>query len=611
MTKAGVLVPEVARHEARPTGLNSGQGSIVPVRRSASARLLPPILACLLAGCGGSKAPTRASSRGVGTVAVLTDASGAPTARRVRLTLSTFDGLNDVAPVGAKAASLSGPTRVDLDGLPSGTLHLHGDLLDASGAILSSMDALLDGDKATAIEAVAGQAPASVDVVPKVALVPMGGARRFFAVPRTSSGRVVFVPTEGIAWSSADAGVATVAGGRAQGVAEGATSVSAGVGGVSGTAQAVVNAIRRSKWTVLVYLNAANDLAQYSLANFDAMEQAAGNPEVRIVVQWKTGTQYDSLAPFSGTRRYLVRPGDGAGIASTLVDDMGQGVDMGAPRSLAEFVAWGRANFPSERTMLVVWNHGNGWGRSALARTRGVSYDDEFGTAVQAWELGAALGDAPLDVVAFDASLMQMVEVAYELRAHAAYVVGSEESPPAEGYPYDKILGTFRDAPDASTRDLTRTFVDSTLSEPQYAGRKITQSVLDTARLGGLAASVDAFARRLLANRVSLGELVPAVRDEAQAYSPTATRVYRDLYDVADRIGRGTTDPALAQTAAGAQAAVLSAVVWEGHNAQSPGSHGVSIDFSGGAAFAGVKSDYANLGLAHDTRWDEWLAVAP
>jgi len=582
-----------------------------------SSRLRPPLAAALLlgllSGCGGGGG-SKPSPIGIGVVSMFTDFSGAPAARRVRYTVSTFDGLDDKATVVAKTAdAAAGQVRTDLSGLPSGTLHLHGTLLDAAGTTLAEMDALVDGSVATAFETVAGATPTTVSVAPQAVQVPKGQARRFFATARTAERRVVFVPTGTFVWTTADPTVATVADGPVAGVGAGSTTVTAtfGASGVAGSAAAIVTSVTRSKWTVLVYLNAANDLAQFSLPNFNQMEQAAGNAEVRTVVQWKTGTTFDPNAPFSGTRRYLVKQGTGSAVASTLLDDLGQGVDMGSAQTLADFVAWGRANFPADRTMLIVWNHGNGWRRSRDGATRAVSYDDEFNTAIQAWELSAALGDTKLEVLAWDASLMQMLEVAYGLRDRAAYIVGSEESPPGEGYPYDVILGAFRDNPDASTRDLTKAFVDAMLAEPAYATRKITQSVLDASKLDALATSVDIFAAALVANRVSLTDLVPTVRAQAQSYSPSFGRVYRDLYDVADRIAAGTTVPAVAQAATNVKTAITDAFVWEGHNAQSPGSRGIAIDFSSATAFSAVRSDYANLELAQRTTWDDWLTVAP
>jgi hypothetical protein len=62
---------------------------------------------------------------------------------------------------------------------------------------------------------------------------------------------------------------------------------------------------------------------------------------------------------------------------------------------------------------------------------------------------------------------------------------------------------------------------------------------------------------------------------------------------------------------AGVKTAVNDAIVWEGHNANSINSTGLSIDFSSGTTFASSSSDYALMKLALATQWDEFLAVAP
>ena len=48
--------------------------------------------------------------------------------------------------------------------------------------------------------------------------------------------------------------------------------------------------VTTTKWPVLVYINAANDLYQFSDLNMNQMEQVAGNNQVRFVVQWKQST---------------------------------------------------------------------------------------------------------------------------------------------------------------------------------------------------------------------------------------------------------------------------------------------------------------------------------
>jgi hypothetical protein len=201
--------------------------------------------------------------------------------------------------------------------------------------------------------------------------------------------------------------------------------------------------------------------------------------------------------------------------------------------------------------------------------------------------------------------------VAYEIKDKASYIVGSEESPPGEGYPYDTVFAPFRNNPDTATLTLSKSFVDGMIAAYGATDRKITQSVLDTSKLPALATSIDSLGTALIANVGSLGTLVPSVRTQAQSYSPTFGRVYRDLWDVCDKLQAGSPPAAVATACAGVKTAIGNAVVWEGHNAQSPGSHGVSIDFSSSGQFAPVAGDYGLLRLSSDTSWNEWLTIAP
>jgi len=373
-----------------------------------------------------------------------------------------------------------------------------------------------------------------------------------------------------------------------------------------------------SKWTVLVYINAANDLFSASDLNVNQMEKVASNPDVRFVLQWKQSRDIYPSSSFDGVRRYLVKPDTTNAVVSQLLqanlrDNQGNPLDMGNPQTLRDFVDWGKANFPAERYCLVIWNHGNGWRRSVdNGPTRAFSYDDSYGTSIQLWEADAALAGHKFDILAWDCSLMQMLECAYEFRNIADYIVGSEESPPAEGYPYDLVFAKFRDNPTDTTRNLTKAFVDGMLTNPPYGNRKITQSSIESAKLADVATALDGLATALIANQGTLGTIIPQVRADSQSYSPTSQRVYRDLVHLCELLEASPGVPATVVSASqNVRAAVSAALAWEGHNLQSPNSRGLSIDFSGSATFGPSAADYLQLKLSQNTMWNEWLAIAP
>ncbi|MCB0826531.1 MAG: hypothetical protein KDC26_10105 [Armatimonadetes bacterium] len=498
---------------------------------------------------------------------------------------------------------------------------------NASGTVLGVTDLLLDlcaggpGGITVTASTQYGVTPTSVQVsIPSLTLTQQQTAQ--YIATAFQGGRATFVDPSLMTWSVAG-GVGTIStAGVLTATTAGSGSVSATYNGaVVGSAPVTVNQkiITQSKWTVLVYINAANDLYSFSDLNVNQMEQVAGNPDVRFVLQWKQSKSNWSGSSFDGVRRYLVKQDSTSNIASELVqsnikDNFGNALDMGKAQTLNDFIKWGKANYPADRYCLVLWNHGNGWSRAPEddLPTRAFSYDDQYNSSIKTWETDAALAGEHFDIIAWDASLMQMMEVAYEARSYADYIVGSEESPPGEGYPYQSIFNVFRDNPDATTATLTKAFVDGMVNNPPYATRKITQSVIDTTQMTALATALHNFAQELISNKVAVTTAVQTARATAQSYSPNSTRTYRDIIDLCLILEADATVPANVKTAAAnARAAVDAAIIWEGHNAQSPKSNGLSIDFSSQGNYSIFRTDYERLKFAQDTFWNEWLGQAP
>lgn len=371
------------------------------------------------------------------------------------------------------------------------------------------------------------------------------------------------------------------------------------------------------KWTILVYMNAANDLgstnfgAKPDVTNIEQMQSVATNGQVNIVVQWKEISS-EAGATFNSTRRYLIEPGGTSSVNSKLLEDLGSGIDMGAPQTLNDFIVWGKKNFPAERYALVLWDHGNGWRMTKLTSPHryAFSYDGATNHAIQIWDLPTALSGQKFDMIVWDCSLMQMSEVAYELRSYTPYVVGSEESPPVLGFPYDLALARFRDNPSASTLSLAEGFVDGMIT--RYPSGVIEESVIDTSKLGLLSTGVDQFAAELTTNKTQLTPLTQQIRANAKSYDEATSppRFYFDLFDVASRYHTGSSNINLQVITTNVMNAVNGAVAYQkAHN--SVGSHGISIDFSPGSYFDPSVSQYDQMQWASANRWVLWLTVAP
>lgn len=383
------------------------------------------------------------------------------------------------------------------------------------------------------------------------------------------------------------------------------------------------------KWTVIVYMNADNDLEPFGVDDVNEMESLAPSDDVAMVVLMDRIRGFDtSNGNWTDARRFkIVADTDDRTMTSALTPSegghaevMGE-LDMGNATTLSSFVDYGMRTYPAEHYLVVIWNHGSGWRQRSAGRAdplgRGISFDDSAnagaGSSIETAELAGALNTpACIDVLGIDCSLMQMAEVAYQIRNNALFITGSEESPPGEGYPYDDVLQILWDNPNTTAETLARNIVNVT-ADVVGATESITQSALRTSGLGTLRAAIDGYAAALLVELTGRTETVLAARNAAQRYGKGSSLYegYRDLVDFLDEVEQRINDPALASAAQAVRDSLDAALVAERNTGTSHAdSHGLSIFCPSSADWFDLRNKYQGLAFARDTRWDElWDAV--
>ena len=420
-----------------------------------------------------------------------------------------------------------------------------------------------------------------------------------------------------------------------------------------------------ARWTILVYMNASNNLQPFSLLNIAQMASVGSDSDVNIVVQWKQTSAdrisncSDCAPSFLGTRRYLIRKHTAAQVSSlcsslsdfstcarneTVLDSdrlpnpttnttytdpvSGQTVstsDMGDYKVLDDFVHWGVQNYPADHMALLIWDHGSGWRpvyRSAQKRTitRAVSQDDDTANEIQTWQIASAINSRalaqPLDMIIFDASLEGMLEIAYELRNSARVMVGSEESPPGAGYPYHQWLAALK-ASGKNPCDLGSSIVNTFVANYTSAS-DVTQAVYDLTKAQNVANQLDAFGNSLFIHHIQEQTLIQTARDSAQPYG-AGNSLYTgniDLYDFADRIATGTSFSDLKQAAKNVQSALTAKpggmILTNAHGSTGQAnSNGLAIYVPPPSTFdSALQASYAQLALSKATpNWTQFLKV--
>jgi len=249
----------------------------------------------------------------------------------------------------------------------------------------------------------------------------------------------------------------------------------------------------KKAWTFLVYLNGNNNLEPYGYKNMREMEKVGSSDDVNVVVEFAAMSS-------DKTKKVYIQKNDSpygsdpSTFHSPVVEEMDR-VDMGSSHSFVDFVIWGMQNYPADNYFVILWNHGSGWDKEENGGIlKGVSYDELSGNHISTNQLADALDEilrrtgTRINVLGFDACLMNMYEVADSFSGMVDYLVGSEETIPGEGYPYDGILNAFysRDLSKKIPRNLVTDVVteySKSYANGSHGTQSITVSGIDLSRL--------------------------------------------------------------------------------------------------------------------------------
>ncbi|HCC48399.1 MAG TPA: hypothetical protein DEQ38_09845 [Elusimicrobia bacterium] len=356
-----------------------------------------------------------------------------------------------------------------------------------------------------------------------------------------------------------------------------------------------------ASWTVMVYVNAKNNLESYGLKDVNEMEMIGSTPDVNIVAELGRINGYATNdGDWKGSRRYLVqKDADLSKITSPVLMEILKS-DMGKWENLVEFVKWSQEKFPARNYALIVWNHGSGWNKSGEPEGKGISYDDETHNHITTQQLAQALeATGKIGILSMDACLMQMMEVAYEARTGAEYIVASEETEPGDGYTYNTFLGPLVAKPAMGAAELSKVMVDAYTDHYQQINQGATQSSVNTASLEKLASLTDAWTAAVMATGNTAAAV--AARTKAQAFYYSSNK---DLYHFVKLVNDATADAAVKARGAELMEFIKGSVVY--HNrvtgSKYANASGLAIYLPGYYTAA-----YDGLAWAKDSNWDDFM----
>ncbi|MDP2806719.1 MAG: clostripain-related cysteine peptidase [bacterium] len=367
-----------------------------------------------------------------------------------------------------------------------------------------------------------------------------------------------------------------------------------------------------TEWTIMVYLNADNDLEPYGIQDFNEMAAASySSGKVNVIVQIDRATGYDATnGDWTTCKRFKIANGM-APTAANQISDLGE-VDMGNPQTLADFAKWAIQNYPANRYSLVMWDHGDGWYKKKdgeIEAVKGFSNDNSHGSVIDIsnGELANALSQIKtylgrnLDHIGWDACLMGMWEVLDISKGYANVANVSEEVEGGDGWYYTNFLNNLNTTPTMSAIDLGKAIINGTSGQQ-------TLSVVDLTLVSTLNTNVNALATELMAARgAGLGASISTALTNAQKFSTSYFSYHIDLSDFAAKVKAAiTTRPTLTAACDNVISAVTNSVKLYKNSTTYANARGIAI-YHCNIDGSNYDAKYNNLPIASSTVWDEYI----
>jgi hypothetical protein len=381
-----------------------------------------------------------------------------------------------------------------------------------------------------------------------------------------------------------------------------------------------------AEWTIMVYMDGDNDLETNIIDDFAEMAAVGSTARVNLVAL------ADTMTITEGTHWYFVeegdRPIDLENGTHTCDCEEFAGIcpgerNMGDGETLEYFITTAVANAPADNYMLVLWDHGaswygvcEDWSSDLPDGSHDVLTVDEISRAIEAsYQNGLPAG--ALKIVDFDACLMSGVEVAYEIRDLAEYMVAAITTIARPGFQWEWLLEDINALTDATPRALGETMVDSFMEfYSECAGKGVggypyaSLSLIDLSAVEALVLEgVNDMASVLLAYvgdnvQKSVIQTTEQKTPQIQYLGELDPFVDLGLFALALAEDLPAMEPVADRIVELVEATVVYFDFVTGDSGACMDTMGISIYYT---CAMGHLADYGELAFGEDTLWDEFL----
>ena len=342
-----------------------------------------------------------------------------------------------------------------------------------------------------------------------------------------------------------------------------------------------------AQWTFMIYVCADNDLESSWAPNLAKLESIGSAASVHFV----------ALVDLLSTQTVeLMHIEQGSHTVFATWPEQ----DMGDPTVAINFVNTAKSLYPASKYLLDFWDHGNGWDYFCWDQTA-----DNWLDVPKLSQIMHSVGF--IDIVGFDACDMAQAEVYYELIGHASYVVGSEESIPLIGWPYDTNAQDLVNNPSQDVRTYAAELVvnyGQLYSSLKGFGAE-TFSAMDVNKIPTLATAFTTWTSAMQANlNQHKSKYASALRSSKKM---SATTYYVDMYDYMNKLLTQSIPPTLVTATQNVKTTITNAVIANWYGKKQSNIYGITFYWAKNSQWTSVRTNYLAVTWGQTTGWTNFL----
>jgi hypothetical protein len=350
---------------------------------------------------------------------------------------------------------------------------------------------------------------------------------------------------------------------------------------------AVSAAPTTAQWTFMIYVCADNNLESSWAPNLAKLEGVGSTSSVHFV----------ALVDLMSTQTVeLIHIEQGSyTIAATWPEQ-----DMGDPAVAINFVNTAKSLYPASKYVLDFWDHGNGWDYFCFDETA-----NDWLDVPKLNQIMHSVGF--IDIVGFDACDMGQAEVYYELVGHSSYVVGSEESIPLVGWPYDTNAQDLVNNPSQDARTYATELVvnyGGLYSSLKGFGAE-TFSAIDVNQIPALTTAFTTWTTTMQANLAQYkSKYAAALKSSKKMW---ATTYYVDIGDYMNKLLAQSIPTTLITATQNVKTALTNAVIANWYGKKQSNIYGLTFYFAKTNLWPTARPYYLAVTWGQTTGWTNFL----